>query len=67
MKHAAQPLNSPRRVLEQITLQRPRCPRCTSPRLRKYRSVHNRIEGTALSWVRCENRDCGHRFKIIFQ
>ena len=67
MKHVAQPSNSPRRVLEQITLQRPRCPKCNSPCLRKFRSVHNRIEGTTMSWVYCENEKCGHRFKIIFQ
>ncbi|MBI5763652.1 MAG: hypothetical protein HZA51_09035 [Planctomycetes bacterium] len=66
MKHATQPSNSPRRVLEQITMQRPRCPRCSSPRLRKYRSLVNRDEGTAVSWVYCENEACRHRFKIIF-
>lgn len=66
MKNAAESSPPPRRMLEQITMQRPRCPRCSSPRLRKFRSLVNRDEGTAVSWVTCENEVCRHRFKIFF-
>ena len=65
MTRAVESSQPPRRVLEQITMQRPRCPRCSSPRLRKFRSLVNREDGTILSWVYCENEACRHRFKIF--
>ncbi len=67
MTHAFESSPPPRRVLEQITMQRARCTRCNSPHLRKFRSVHNRIEGTTMSWVYCENEKCRHRFKIFLE
>ena len=56
------PKAGPRR-LETISVQRPRCPRCGEARLRKYRSLVDQGDGSALWWVQC--RDCDHRFKVV--
>ena len=66
------PLNTPsprpmRRVLETVTVERPRCPRCGGVRLRKYRSVRDQGDGSALWWVRCEDTACGHRFRVLLE
>jgi len=53
--------------LKMITLPRPRCPRCGSVRLRKYRSIADQGDGTSLSWVRCRGDSCGHKFKVLME
>ena len=54
----------PRR-LATVTVERPRCPRCHGARLRKYRSVRDQGDGSTLSWVRCLDEHCGHRFRLV--
>ena len=51
--------------LKTLTLPRPRCPRCKSVVLKKYRSIRDQGDGSALSWVRCTN--CGERFKVLLE
>ena len=53
-----------RRVLETITVERPRCPKCHGTLLRKYRSVRDQGDGSALWWVRCS---CGARFRVLLE
>ncbi len=50
--------------LATITVERPRCPACGGVRLRKYRSVADQGDGSALWWVRCS---CGQRFKVLLE
>ena len=57
---------NPRR-LETVTFERPRCPACGNPRLRKYRSLTDTGDGTALWWVQCDTLTCGHRFRVRLQ
>ena len=56
-----------RRVLETITVERPRCPRCEGVRLRKYRSIRDQGDGSALWWVKCDDEACGHRFRVLLE
>ena len=56
-----------RRVLETVTVERPRCPKCGGVRLRKYRSVRDQGDGSALWWVKCEKGACGHRFRVLLE
>ncbi len=56
-----------RRLLETVTVERPRCPRCGGVRLRKYRSVRDQGDGSALWWVACEQSACGHRFRVLLE
>lgn len=56
-----------RRPLETITVPRPRCPRCQGVALRKYRSIADQGDGTALAWVVCANEKCRHRFRILHE
>jgi hypothetical protein len=58
---------SSRQRLPTVALKRPRCPRCKSIELKKYRSVRDQGDGTALSWVECMNRGCGHRFRLLME
>ena len=51
--------------LETVEYPRPRCPRCGSAELRKYRSIRDQGDGTALAWVRCLAKECGHRFRLL--
>ncbi|MCZ6835783.1 MAG: hypothetical protein O7G85_08420 [Planctomycetota bacterium] len=53
--------------LPTVTYPRPKCPECGHFRLRKYRSITDQGDGTALSWVRCLNERCGHRFRLLLQ
>ena len=53
-----------RRRLTTITVERPRCPACGGVRLRKYRSVADQGDGSALWWVRCS---CGRRFRVLLE
>ena len=57
---------SPHR-LSTVTYPRPRCPRCGHVHLRKYRSLRDQGDGTALAWVRCLNDTCGHRFRLLLE
>lgn len=56
--------SAPRR-LDTVTVQRPRCPVCGGVRLAKYRSIADQGDGSALAWVRCRNKACGHRFRLL--
>jgi hypothetical protein len=47
-----------------VILERPRCPRCGGIHLRKYRSLFDQGDGSAVAWVRCQ---CGHRFKVVLE
>jgi hypothetical protein len=58
---------NPRHRLETILVKRPRCPRCDGIALRKYRSVTDQGDGSALAWVRCANPECMHRFRIVLE
>ena len=53
------------RRLTTITVTRPRCPNCNGVRLRKYRSLRDQGDGSALSWMRCD--ECKHRFRVLFE
>jgi len=48
-----------------IELQRARCPRCQSSNLRKYRSLRDRGDGSAIAWVECRRAACGFRFRVV--
>jgi transposase-like protein len=61
------PQSPPRPPLQVMTHARPRCPMCNSVHLRKYRSEAKQGDDSILSWVRCEQKGCGHRFKIIYE
>ena len=63
----AQSTRPPRRVLETVTFERPRCPRCGGIHLRKYRSIKDQGDGSSLCWVRCIAPDCGHRFRLLLE
>lgn len=56
-----------RRRLPTLTLTRPRCPRCKGIDLKKYRSVRDQGDGTALAWIECLRRGCGHRFRLLME
>jgi hypothetical protein len=56
-----------RRLLETVVATRPRCPRCDGVRLRKYRSQRDQGDGSSLSWVRCLDEQCGHRFRLVLE
>ena len=64
-KHLSSNDMSARRRLTTVTVERPRCPACGGVRLLKYRSITDQGDGTALAWVRCGNKDCGHRFRVL--
>ena len=61
------PARKRRGRLTTLTFTRPRCPECGSPALRKYRSLADQGDGSALSWVRCANEACSHRFRILLE
>jgi hypothetical protein len=52
------------RRLTTITVERPRCPTCHGVRLRKYRSITDQGDGSALWWVECA---CGQRFRVLLE
>jgi hypothetical protein len=56
-----------RHRLPTVSYERPRCPRCNGARLKKYRSLRDQGDGSALSWVRCLNAACAHRFRVILE
>ena len=53
-----------RQRLATITVERPRCPACGGVKLRKYRSITDQGDGSALWWVRCS---CGRRFRVLLE
>ena len=55
--------DSPKQRLMTITVERPRCPECSGVKLRKYRTVSDQGDGSALSWVRC--KECGYKFRLV--
>ncbi|QOJ18529.1 MAG: hypothetical protein HRU76_13440 [Phycisphaeraceae bacterium] len=50
-----------------VALTRPRCPSCGTTRIKRYRSIKDQGDGTAVWWVQCQAPACGHRFKILFE
>ncbi|MEK6676725.1 MAG: hypothetical protein AABZ47_13865 [Planctomycetota bacterium] len=56
-----------RRLLETVTVHRPRCPACGCSQVTKYRSLVDQGDGTGLSWVRCNNAACGRCFRVHWQ
>lgn len=53
--------------LQEIAVERPRCPRCNGVHLGKYRSIADQGDGTALWWVKCRNASCSHRFRVLLE
>ena len=51
--------------LPTITKPRPRCPHCSGIALKKYRSLRDQGDGSALAWVRCTN--CNVRFRLLME
>jgi hypothetical protein len=54
-----------RRRLATVTVERPRCPACGGIKLRKYRSITDQGDGSALCYVRCMDERCGCRFRLL--
>ena len=53
--------------LKTITLPKPRCPGCGSAKLKKYRSISDRGDGSSLAWVRCLAQGCGRKFRVLLE
>lgn len=53
--------------LDTVRAVRPRCPRCGGALLYKFRSVRDQGDGTSLAWMRCGNKQCGHRFRLVLE
>jgi uncharacterized protein with PIN domain len=66
-RRSSEEISMKRRRLATVTVERPRCPRCNGVLLRKYRSVRDQGDGSALWWVRCENEACGYRFRVLLE
>ena len=54
-----------RRRLTTIVVERPRCLACGGVRLRKYRSLTDQGDGSAVWWVEC--RGCETRFRVVLE
>ena len=65
--HEPKPDRIKRQRLPMVTVERPRCPACGGVKLRKYRSITDQGDGSALWWVRCDNPCCAHRFKVLLE
>lgn len=52
--------------LDTITVERPRCPKCQSVGLERYRSI-DQGDGTRLVWMQCRESDCRWRFKVVLE
>jgi len=59
--------NRPKRRLTTVSVERPRCPACGGVKLRKYRSLTDQGDGSALWWVKCMGDGCGHRFRVLLE
>ncbi len=66
IEHARKPVpkEMKRRRLTTITVERPRCPACGGVKLRKYRTLADQGDGSALWWVQCQ---CGRRFRVLLE
>lgn len=64
---ASSPLRPRPPRLPTVALTRPRCPSCGTTRIKRYRSIKDQGDGTAVWWVQCQAPACGHRFKILFE
>ena len=56
-----------RQRLMTITVERPRCPACGGVKLRKYRTLADQGDGSALWWVVCGEPTCAHRFRVLLE
>jgi hypothetical protein len=65
--HEPQPDGMKRRRLPIVTVERPRCPACGGIKLRKYRTLADQGDGSALWWVQCLGKACGHRFRVLLE
>ncbi len=54
-----------RRRLTTVVVERPRYPACGGVRLRKYRSLTDQGDGSAVWWVEC--RGCETRFRVVLE
>ncbi len=59
--------NRMKRRLTTVSVERPRCPECNGIQLRKYRSIRDEGDGSALWWGRCLGDGCGHRFRVLLE
>ena len=57
-QHDAEPM-------ETVFLERPRCPVCECHELETVRSYGDQGDGSLLQRKRC--KDCGHKFKIVWE
>ena len=64
LTHKPAPNDMKPRRLRTVVVERPRCPLCGGIRLRKYRSIRDQGDGSALWWVRCA---CGARFRVLLE
>ena len=62
--HEPGPNRMKRPRLTTVAVERPRCPACGGIRLRKYRSIRDQGDGSALWWVQCR---CGRRFRVLLE
>ena len=62
--HKLEPNQMKRQRLSTVTVERPRCPVCGGVKLRKYRTLADQGNGSALWWVRCS---CGRRFRVLLE
>jgi len=62
--HEPGPNQIKRQRLTTVTVERPRCPACGGVKLRKYRTLADQGDGSALWWVQCE---CGRRFRVLLE
>jgi len=51
--------------LQTVSVPRPRCPSCNGVRLKKYRSLSDQGDGSALWWVKCA--ECEERFRVLLE
>jgi len=61
----AVPNATKQRRLATVTVERPRCPACGGFKLRKYRSITDQGDGSAMYYVRCQDEQCGCRFRLL--
>jgi hypothetical protein len=48
-------------------MDRPRCPECNGVRLKKYRSIADQGDGSALAWMECQNKGCQEHFRVVWE
>jgi len=64
LAHEPGPYGMKRQRLTTVIVERPGCPACGRVKLRKYRTLADQGDGSALWWVR---RPCGQRFRVLLE